>query len=249
MWLGFLFDACTDTLRLQVREEDVKGVNVTAQRQTPIQDELDTTPEVTARLREAYSHMISLEDLKPRILSQQVGELHNKFYEIFSTDMNFDLDLPVRENNDDVSRDKLRVKFRYLREDSPPMICLKGLVVECCFRRELLPRHYLERAAQSLADWFPPGGSQRLLVDVGGCLKALAGVQDLRTVLTFMLMVICNETTYPHWVAGVLLSLLSTYCTVVLLDDAVSNSGVRSHAFAASKLLPETRQYFCKRPA
>ena len=230
-----------------MREEDAKDANLSAQQQAPVQVEQDTTPEVTARLREAYSHMISLEDLKPRVF--QFGELHDKFFEIFSTDMDFDLDLPVRENNDDVSRDLLRVKFRYLREDSPPMVRLKSLVIESCFRRELLPRHRLERAAQSLAVWFLPGGSRRLLLDIGGCLRVLAGVQDLRTVLTFMLMAICNETTYPHWVADVLRSLLSTYCTVVLLDDAVSDSGVRSRAFASCKLLPETRQYFCKRPA
>lgn len=201
--------------------------------------------------------MISLSDLKPRVHSQQLGEFYSKLFAIFSADLNFDLNLPVRENNDDVGRDLLRVSFRYLREDSPPMAGLKLSFKHWADKRShhaLLPLHVLAVQAKKLEHWLEGirdlVDCKRLVMDLGAALFGLDEVQDLRTSLCFLYLVhdkVHREApNCPKWAVVQKEAFFSTYCTVVLLDDSSTAAGP-SVASMFRSVLPETRQYLHRR--
>ena len=232
----------------------MQEIDVTTEGVRALGTEQDTKPEETLRLREEYDHIASLSDLKPRV--QQLGELYSKLLDIFSTDMNFDLNLPVRENKDDVSRDLLRVAFRYLRRDSPLLRDLEISFARWARKgspKVILPLDVLQMQAHKLEDWLAPlqrfVASKRLIMDLQEALTCLDDVQDLRTCLCYMYLVHAEvqheRPACPKWVHDQQEICLSMYCTVVLLDDAVSEAGARVAPSTFSKILPETRQYMC----
>ncbi|CAJ1378629.1 unnamed protein product [Effrenium voratum] len=200
---------------------------------------------------EDFAQMITLAELKPRVSSQQFSEFREKFQFIFSTDVNSDLNLPVRENNSDVARDLLRVSFRYLHQSSPVLMDLQTAfedVARC--KLSLVPLDLLQAQAKRLEDWLVPviheanlAACKQLVTDLREAMAHLDDVQDLRTSLCFLYLahdkVQRELPSSPAWVASQRHALLRTYCAIVLMDDA--SAPMMRASF--SRIPVSTRQY------
>ncbi|CAE7444643.1 hypothetical protein AK812_SmicGene20131 [Symbiodinium microadriaticum] len=251
---------------LLASSEECRFIDEKSSKQKLVQCEQDTSPQETACLLDAYEEMKTLSDLKPRVHSAELAELHSKLLEIFSVDINFDLDLPVRQNNLDVSRDLLRVRFRYLRSGSEQFVDLLKNFHSCADEglHEPASVSTLQLLAGRLEDWLKSCSSesaelkreavacQRLTMDVGRALAHLDDVQDLRTVLCFLYLLHDHVRRVfpgcPSWVALDQRILLSTYSFVVLLDDAAASSPA-DNARGMSHIPNHTRQYLFRAKA